>query len=270
MIRLFQSMIFRLKKDKLFYVMLILFEILPIIFVVHSYITKNTIDQLFHRQMLYISIFISLLVSLFIGVEYSDGALRNKLMVGHRRYKVYLSNLLFLVGIAVGMYAIYMLILVCLGIPLLGVPQLAGFTLFTEIVLQLLAIVAFVSLFTFVSFICSNRIITTILNILLSFGMIFLIIFLIHQFSIPKYLEIYQWNPISETMEYMTILNPRYPSDIERTIILGFLYLIPGSQSFGAMFGISLNSAVVSSVLVTLSIIFSSVGIGLFSIKDLK
>ena len=33
-------------------------------------------------------------ISLFVGSEYSDGTIRNKLVVGHSRMRIYLANLI--------------------------------------------------------------------------------------------------------------------------------------------------------------------------------
>lgn len=43
---------------------------------------------------LYCMFIIPVLIALFIGTDYSDGTIRNKIMVGHRRCNIYLANLI--------------------------------------------------------------------------------------------------------------------------------------------------------------------------------
>ncbi len=52
-----------------------------------------SLDEVLFRSLSVIAIICTLAVSLFLGTEYSDGTLRNKLVVGRTRAEIYLANL---------------------------------------------------------------------------------------------------------------------------------------------------------------------------------
>ena len=54
--------------------------------------TINRIDNGFFGCALFIGIVMAVFCSLFIGTEYSEGTIRNKIIIGQKRGTVYLSN----------------------------------------------------------------------------------------------------------------------------------------------------------------------------------
>lgn len=61
--------------------------------------------------------------SMFVGTEYSDGTLRNKLIVGHSRKSIYCSNLLLCIGASLIMAFSWLFSYVVLGHFLLFPPE---------------------------------------------------------------------------------------------------------------------------------------------------
>jgi len=55
---------------------------------------RPTLDNSFFYFVFIIGLLCAVFAALFLGVEYGDGVIRNKLIVGRRRIEVYLANLL--------------------------------------------------------------------------------------------------------------------------------------------------------------------------------
>ena len=75
--------------------------------------------QLFTFAM-FIGIVLSTFCGLFLGIEYGDGTIRNKVVVGHKRSSIYLANLITCIAAGLAMCAAFMLVYVAVGIPLIG------------------------------------------------------------------------------------------------------------------------------------------------------
>ena len=71
-------------------------------------------DFPFFSQFIYNPVIFAAFITLFLGTEYSDGTLRNKLSIGHSRGSVYAANLCASVILSVTFVVIQ--VLFCLGI----------------------------------------------------------------------------------------------------------------------------------------------------------
>ncbi len=112
----------------------------------------------FYMQMLYIGAVIAIFSCFFIGTEYSDGTIRNKLAVGHDRMSLYLSNLVTTVAAGFLFHLAYLLAVVLVGIPF------SGMACVTHVEMQpwrlmccLLATVEYGALFTCISMLDTQK-----------------------------------------------------------------------------------------------------------------
>lgn len=54
----------------------------------------RSLDYYYFHTLPYFGLFLSVFISLFLGTEYEDGVIRNKIVVGHTRTNIYLANLI--------------------------------------------------------------------------------------------------------------------------------------------------------------------------------
>lgn len=83
--------------------------------------------------------------AMFIGREYSDGTVRNKLVVGHGRCGIYLANFILCAAANVGAMLLNFLVTLVLGIPLLGMKMSVGELMFS-VLMSIIACIAVTSL----------------------------------------------------------------------------------------------------------------------------
>ena len=106
---------------------------------------------------------LAILLSLFPGTEFHDGTIHNKLIAGHRRGTVYLSQAITAAAAAVLLQLVYLVVTAAVFLPLVGHGKMtAGFpldggTLALLVLEGLLAGVAYAGIYTMVTMLLANR-----------------------------------------------------------------------------------------------------------------
>lgn len=124
------------------------------------------LDDYYFQFGLFIGGFCAIFSSLFLGTEYSDGTLRNKIIVGHTRTDIYLANLLvsfastllFLLAWAAG---------ALVAVPTLGFWKMPADALLMYFAVALLFIAVFSAVFTAVAMLCSSKAYTVVISLVM-------------------------------------------------------------------------------------------------------
>lgn len=226
----------RLIKNKIFWGIVIITIIIALGLVLNrissSGFFENEIEPVLTNYILFIGFFIAIFTSLFVGTEYSDGAIRNKIVVGHTRKNIYLSNLI--ISIAVGLFIefVYLILVMIIGIPTLGGLQIPIDKFLFILLDMVLIIIAYSSIFNFITLMCSDITIATVVCILVFIGM-----FVVSEFVVSpiandkKYYSNYVTNENGEVIETQKHLNPNYVGDFAKQVYKNILYIIPSGQA---------------------------------------
>lgn len=116
----------RLWKSKIFWIGLILTDLLAVWILadrIHFKMISGyqlSSDDMIFSGTVTLPFVAAVVISIFIGTEYSDGTIRNKLITGHSRHSIYFANLITSTAAVFIIYTSYLLIIVCAGIPLVG------------------------------------------------------------------------------------------------------------------------------------------------------
>ena len=123
-----------------------------------------TLDDYFFTQAPFMGLYFAVFISLFLGTEYADGAVRNKLVVGASRLDVYLSGLAVSMGAGIFFLCLWWLGSVP-GLLLVGPLEMGigGFLL--NVLVAVGFTMALTSIFTAVSSLSDNRAITVVLTL---------------------------------------------------------------------------------------------------------
>lgn len=237
MCKLMSANLFRLWRDKIFWITvaaMVIFSLVNILSGCRQAMQATaefeyTLDDYFFSFLPMVGLFITAFISLFQGTEYSDGTMRNKLIIGHYRIKVYFANFLtnyvasvvvLLVGFFVGI----------VGVPILGWLEVETTVVVSYLVVSLLMVGAWSAIFTLISLLTTNKAYGVVFCILLWLGLTFLGSYFYNVLSEPE-----MQSGAIVTMEGITIgeptLNPNYVSGIKRHVYEFLSDFFPSSQA---------------------------------------
>lgn len=175
MSNLLSANILRLWKEKIFWIAIALLCALGAIIPVSIKISEirfgafNSIDPVFGQYAIFIGVVLAVFCSFFVGKEYSDGTIRNKIICGKKRADIYLANLAACAMVSLMLFISFFLPYLGIGIPLLG-----SFHMETEIVFWLFLTVialsiAFASIYNLIAMLSTSKAVTASVCILLTF-----------------------------------------------------------------------------------------------------
>ncbi len=273
MIKLLNAGFTRLHKNKLFW-LLSIFSICLALFMIYmrysdmkNYKDVIEVEQIMLNYSTIIGIIIAIFTSLFLGVEYSDGAIRNKISIGHKRTNIYLSNLIIITLTSLFSYILFLIIVGSIGIPLFGKISLDVSKLLMLLGCLFITIIAYSSIFTFIAMMISNKTITAVLSIMSAFGMMMIALTCFNILETPKTVQ--QALMINGETKIEEIPNPKYPTEAKKKMCQAILNINPAGQMF-QIAGKTANLKILPFYSLGILAIFTTCGIVLFRKKELK
>lgn len=230
-----------------------------------------TLEHYYFQFLVYVGFFFAAVTSMFLGTDYSDGTIRNKLIVGHTRTSLYLADLLVIFSAG--------LLIMCVWFigALVGTTALGFFTFSTVKLLEYFLLCVFVvaaysAINTFIAILSANKTMTVLISLALAFGLLLCASLLYNALEVPKTINSMSGISISGVAAPIgeVIANPDYVDGILRSVFQMLLNILPTGQSINVAF---LNvehpcTMFLSSVVVTVGV--TALGIILFRKKDLK
>lgn len=225
-------------------------------------------EQIMLNYATIVGIVIAIFASLFLGVEYSDGAIRNKISIGHKRSAIYLSNLIIISAASLFSYCLFAAIAAIIGIPLFGSIRISLSKLLMLLGCIFVTIIAYSGIFTFIAMMISNKTVSAIVCIMLTFGMMMAAVTC---FRILDEQEIIQSASLVDgEMKFEEVQNPKYPSEEKKKVCQTLLDIIPAGQMFQLAGRTAPDLKVLPLYSLGESILFAGAGILLFKKKELK
>lgn len=262
MIKLLVANFFRAVKNKLFWCLCGATALVSLIMIVSAMLSGSApIDGVICMCVVAVEIAAAVFISIFFGTEYGDGTIRNKLVVGHDRRQIYFANLLTAVVCGLVMTAAYILPVVILGFPLVGLPSV---TAIQVMAVGIVTLFAFCSLFTMVSMMYSNKAGATVINLVLAFLLLAAASFLLSILNAPEYYTVFT----DEGQEL--VRNSNYIDGVARTILQALCDLLPSGQAMQFIQGISSPLWVFPLYSVGVCATCTAVGAVVFYKKDIK
>ena len=237
MSKLLSANFLRLRHSKLFWagmLLMFLFGLFPVLSQYNMHVRygyDTVLDSVLFGYTIFIGFVVAVFTSLFVGTEYSDGTIRNKLIVGHSRIAIYFANLVTMGAAALLFCLSCMASTLALGLPLLGAPVTGLQTLCLMLFGSLLLAVAFAAIFTMVSMVCSNKAAVAIICLVVMFLLLIGTSWVIAQLTMPEFYENYALTGEGEIEVIENVRNPRYPTGVWRDVLEFLNDFLPTGQS---------------------------------------
>lgn len=188
-----------------------------------------SLDYYYFELMPVLGLFSAVFTGLFLGTEYADGAMRNKLVVGHSRTNIYFANLI-TCSISSLLFLAALLLGGLVGIPTFGLWKMAPEELACYLLLAVLSALAISAVFTAVGMaFSSNRAVGAVIAILLFLGLMYCASMVYSSLSQPE-----MYSGMHITAEGLQVgdpePNPSYIGGTVRTVYEFLLDLLPTGQ----------------------------------------
>lgn len=188
----------------------------------YSNLTENLNMSVF-MPMFYICVAEATFCGFYIGTDYSDGTVRNKISVGHTKRKIYLSNLIICCLAGTALLLVHIAVILGVGLALIG-PAILPDMLLIKTLCALITVIAGTSLFTAASMLLSRAAFAVAANIFISLGMIASGLYVLILYSEPEFV------PGSGGLP-----NPRYVGGAGRAVLEFFEKILPVSSAYEVM-----------------------------------
>lgn len=272
--KLLSANLTRLRKSKLFWGLLILMFALGLymVFMLTQQLGTKSLDMIFFNFTFMIGLAAAIFSSFFLGAEYSDGTIRNKLVVGHLRTDIYFANLITNIAAAFCMNLAYLAAVIVVGTPLFGFVRADAWAVFMMLFGASVMTVAFCSVLTMISMACSNKAAAAVVSILGIFLLLYAAIYIQARLAAPEAWPGYEYSvdgQVVSTPETM-IPNPQYLRGTKRAVYEFFYDFLPTGQAiqYSDMTAVHLWQMPLYSLLISIAV--TAVGTILFKRKDLK
>ena len=280
MIKLLRSNFSRLKKNRLFWLALVLMVAVPLYavgvryydYVVAPETAWETADGLWFVGGMYMSVVASVFISLFIGTEYNDGTIRNKLTVGHTRSEIYFSNLITCSVVSLFYHLVFIAVLFGAGSLLLKSWETPAKTLVILTALSLAAVIATAAIFTMLAMLIHSRSAGAVTAMLVAMGMLIVTMTVNSMLNAPEFIDnAFHMTDVGEVVKSDPIPNPRFLMGFKREMYQHVLNLLPTGQmvQFGNMDYTS-DMAYLPLYAVIVAVVCTAVGLAAFRRKDIR
>lgn len=279
MTKLLSANFSRLMRDKILWIAAAVMLILSAYMIIDNGMTMKDFDDsnniknlnsIYFNLLPMILFVYSVFISLFIGTEYSDGTIRNKIVVGHSRLNIYIANYITcFVGTMIILIA--MLIGCSFGVPFFGYWQGGTKSYLTAVLVSILITAVLTSILVFVSMLSTNKAMTVVISMVVSIALVLMASIIYNQLCEPEFTRDFISLSADGSMELgPEIKNPAYVSGIRRTLYEGILQIFPTGQSI-----LLANEELTNPLIhIIYSIIFAVIvnicGVLAFRKKDLK
>ena len=275
MAKLLRANLSRLWKSRIFYVGLIFMLLLNVFLVIDGWNSgrqgyPEPLEDVLFQNCIIIGFVCAVVVGMFLGTEYSDGTIRNKIAVGHTRASIYIANLI----VCAAASALLLVISLALGFGLgsflldpLGLPMKV-LLLYTCI--GLLTTVSFASIYMLVAMLSPSKASGAVLCLVLALVLLFATSAVEGALTEPEMVQDFVMSVDGTPSLGDPHPNPRDVTGTKRAVLEVIYDILPTGQAFQISNNECAHPARLPAFSLLLTLVTSAAGALLFRRRDLK
>ena len=275
MAKLLRANLSRLWKSRIFYIGLAFMLLLNVFLVLDGWNYgrqgyPEPLEDMLFQNCIIIGFVSAVVVGMFLGTEYSDGTIRNKIAVGHTRASIYLANLI----VCAAASALLLLIPLALGFGLgsflldpLGLPMKV-LLLYTCI--GLLTTVSFASIYMLVAMLSPSKASGAVLCLVLALVLLFATSAVEGALTEPEMVQDFVMSVDGTPNLGEPHPNPRYVTGTKRAVLEVIYDILPTGQAFQISNNECAHPARLPAFSLLVALVTSAAGALLFRRRDLK
>lgn len=234
-------------------------------------IEYSSADGLMFVGALYLLFAAAVLVGIFVGTEYADGTIRNKLVVGHNRPTIYLSNLI-VCAVANEIVLLSHIAAVCIFGKLLLTVEMPIKEILQFTLLEILSFLALTAVFVLFAMLIQSKDASSVVVLILSIILLFATLTIQNKLDAPEYYDGYTYTneETGEVIEQEREKNPYYLTGTKRQVYVFLNDFLPSSQIYQVAMQKSDHAGRMAGYAGLLFLVSTGAGIIVFRKKDLK
>lgn len=238
----------------------------------HMIIIKDSDWTLyFFNEMLFIHAITAIFTAFFIGVEYNDGTIRNKFVIGYTRKAVYMSNFIICCLVGIIQFATYSITSLLTGWVLIGSHTFRGMPQpLWRIVYSMAIILAYSAVFSMAAMLDSNKARTAVIGLVLVFVFVMLMTQIWADLEEPELISRVAMSEAGEWEVEENIPNSKYVSGTKRVVYEWLDVFLPMDQAMYVIDPEADFSMKAPLCLLGETVALVSVGMYIFQRKDIK
>lgn len=225
----------------------------------------------FFNEMLFIHVVMAIFIPFFIGVEYSDGTIRNKIAVGHRRMDIYLANVVVCYAAGILQFFTYSVVSALSSLLLIGSDSLTSMNRIPwRIGCSFFIILAYTAVFSLIAMLDSNKTRAVVIELVLALVFVMLTTQIYGDLQEPERTSRVVMSETGEMVLEEDIPNSKYVSGTKRVVYEWIDACLPEDQSMYVIDPNMVFSVRAPLCLLGESMILIAAGVYLFQRKDIK
>lgn len=274
MVRLLRANFARLWKTRSFWVCMIISAGLGLANFLTSYSVNTECVKNFGAELMSdgsnILLFISIFAALFLGTDYSNGTIRNKLVIGHTRSEIYFSNLITTAAGGLMLLAAAWLVVFVTGLCLGGEMGMPAEELMLKMLICISAVIAVSAIFTLLGMLIPSKSSIVTITLVLTFVLIIGAGVIESLLAQPEYVTNYMMTVNGEPIQTEPEHNPLYVSGVRRDIITAVNDILPSGQMMQIEIGSPRSAELMPLYSLGVLAVTTAIGAAVFRRKDLK